>query len=389
MGKKIGIIFSYNENWIGGTYYILNLINALKSLPLEEQPPLLLIYRDEKDKEQIEKLAYPKIDYYCWELHYTNNQMRINNLFQKVLGFKPFVKELRDEEIAHLFPLNFQNHHIHAFSRLSKRKFIYWVPDLQEKFLPQFFNEKELASRDAGMKEIQQMTESGLVFSSQSAQKDYDTFYPNHISKKKVLNFAVTNQFEYQLDQANAILLKYGLERGTFFLSPNQFWIHKNHQVLLEAVRQLNEQGKVVTVVFTGKEHDPRAPHYAQELKDFANKHGLKQVKFLGFINRLDMLYLMQDAKAVIQPSLFEGWSTVIEDAKSLGKKVIASSLDVHKEQLGDTAVYFDPYQPTDLAHILEEFESRQTEQINYHYAENIKSFAQSFCNIALDNLSL
>jgi hypothetical protein len=35
----------------------------------------------------------------------------------------------------------------------------------------------------------------------------------------------------------------------------------------------------------------------------------------------------MKNATAIMQPSLFEGWSTVIEDAKSLQVPVIASDL--------------------------------------------------------------
>ena len=49
----------------------------------------------------------------------------------------------------------------------------------------------------------------------------------------------------------------------------------------------------------------------------------------------------MKNAKAIIQPSLFEGWSTVIEDARSLQVPVIATDLTVNIEQLGDKGKYF------------------------------------------------
>ena len=38
----------------------------------------------------------------------------------------------------------------------------------------------------------------------------------------------------------------------------------------------------------------------------------------------MDQLRLMKESLGVIQPSLFEGWSTVIEDAKALNKKSIS-----------------------------------------------------------------
>ncbi len=43
---------------------------------------------------------------------------------------------------------------------------------------------------------------------------------------------------------------------------------------------------------------------------------------------------LLRGAAAVLQPSRFEGWSTIIEDAKSLGKPIVASDIAVHREQL-------------------------------------------------------
>jgi glycosyltransferase involved in cell wall biosynthesis len=46
----------------------------------------------------------------------------------------------------------------------------------------------------------------------------------------------------------------------------------------------------------------------------------------------------------VIQPSLFEGWSTVVEDAKAIGRPLIVSDLPVHKEQTENLAnVWFFP----------------------------------------------
>ena len=49
---------------------------------------------------------------------------------------------------------------------------------------------------------------------------------------------------------------------------------------------------------------------------------------------------------AVAQPSLFEGWSTIVEDAKTLGKPIFVSDLPVHREQLGDAQAYLDTGTP-------------------------------------------
>lgn len=57
---------------------------------------------------------------------------------------------------------------------------------------------------------------------------------------------------------------------------------------------------------------------------------------------------------AVINPSLFEGWSTTVEEAKSLGVPLILSDLSIHREQTGGAASFFNPEDPTDIARVLE-----------------------------------
>ena len=58
----------------------------------------------------------------------------------------------------------------------------------------------------------------------------------------------------------------------------------------------------------------------------------------------------MRRSLAVIQPSLFEGWSSVVEESRMLGKTIILSDLAVHYEQAPDFAVYFDRNNAKDLA---------------------------------------
>jgi hypothetical protein len=58
----------------------------------------------------------------------------------------------------------------------------------------------------------------------------------------------------------------------------------------------------------------------------------------------------------VIQPSLFEGWSTVVEDARCLGKKLILSDFPVHLEQDPPGSVFFDRNSPEQLADLIGEW---------------------------------
>lgn len=108
-----------------------------------------------------------------------------------------------------------------------------------------------------------------------------------------------------------------------------------------------------------------------------------KNISILGFIPRDDQLQLMRYSQAVIQPSLFEGWSTVIEDSRSLQVPVIASNLKVNKEQLKKTGIYFDPSDPDELASILTKYPERKlNEKIYEDYELRVKKAATKLIEI-------
>ena len=158
----------------------------------------------------------------------------------------------------------------------------------------------------------------------------------------KVVNFAVTHPVYDHLN-IDELKLKFEINKE-YFISPNQFWQHKNHMTILKAIKLLKERQKEVLVVFTGKEYDYRNPDYTGDLKRFVLENDLtSNILFLGFIDRAEQLQLMKHAKAIIQPSLFEGWSTVVEDAKAMDQFVIASDIPVHKDQLKKNALFFSP----------------------------------------------
>jgi glycosyltransferase involved in cell wall biosynthesis len=86
--------------------------------------------------------------------------------------------------------------------------------------------------------------------------------------------------------------------------------------------------------VFTGHPVDLRNPSHLDTLLSHLHLLGLRSATaLLGLIPRDDQLQLIRRAVAVVQPSLFEGWSTVVEDARALGKPIVLSDIPVHLEQ--------------------------------------------------------
>ncbi len=153
---------------------------------------------------------------------------------------------------------------------------------------------------------------------------------------------------------AEDVRARYALPERFFYL-PNQFWKHKNHAMVIRAVALLRDRGIGVVVAASGTQADPRHPHLTDELRALVATLGLQeQFRFLGMVPRPDVYALMRAALAVLNPSAFEGWSTTVEEAKALGVSLMLSAIPVHREQVGEAAVYFDPQSADSLAQVLE-----------------------------------
>jgi glycosyltransferase involved in cell wall biosynthesis len=214
------------------------------------------------------------------------------------------------------------------------------------------------------------------------AQNDFNHIYHNNELKQYVLQFAVNSKpFP---EQVAACLSRYDIEQP-YFICSNQFWKHKNHLTVLRALAKLRVTHPEVLVVFTGKEYDYRNPTYFEEFSALRQELELhEQTKNLGFISREDQLTLMQAAVAVVQPSLFEGWSTVVEDAKSMSVPLVASSISVHQEQLADygAKLFFAPEDAAELKRCMVQVLDGNLAAKPYAYKQNLLSFAQNFMNI-------
>jgi glycosyltransferase involved in cell wall biosynthesis len=345
------------------------LIRSLNYLPKTEQIQLHILASDKQVFEELKKVTrYPKMKFVSHAIHYNKMETFINRVSFRIMKKKLISKKI---ELEWLFPLFDVPNHLKHINDL-----VFWIPDLQEKFLPNFFSKEDVKMRHERYLNMIQLNHK-IVFSSQSALNDFDTFYPDSKNEKKVLQFAVVHPDLMKAD-IKVVKEKYRIT-GDYFFSPNQFWQHKNHISIIEAVKILKDKGVVVKVIFTGKEYDYRNPDYTTNLKQKVIDYKLEnEILFLGFIDRIDQLVLMKNAQAVIQPSLFEGWSTVVEDAKALNQTLIVSNIAVHQEQLEDKGYFFSPNNYNELVQKMVEVINNPICKLKYDlaYIENIKQFA-------------
>ena len=108
-----------------------------------------------------------------------------------------------------------------------------------------------------------------------------------------------------------------------------------------------------------------------------------------------EQMALMAGSLAVINPSLFEGWSTTVEEAKSMGKVVLLSDIPVHREQAPLRGRYFQPDRAEDLAILMAEALAgydQVVDQENMLAAQEavparLERFAQEYEEIVLEQI--
>jgi glycosyltransferase involved in cell wall biosynthesis len=221
-------------------------------------------------------------------------------------------------------------------------KAIGWVPDLQHANLPNLFSDQERVRRNASILRLASRA-SLIMVSSESSAADFVRLFPTAKQKLRVVRFPSLLAF-LPLDQpSNAVPTSLNLPEK-FALIANQFWAHKNHQLVIEALGKLKRRGLSIPVVMTGMPTDYRDPSgktLSNLLQAIAANDLSSEVIILGMVPYQHLIELMRSAALIIQPSRSEGWSTVVEDAKCIGRPVLCSDLAVHKEQVPDALGFF------------------------------------------------
>ena len=251
---------------------------------------------------------------------------------------------------------------------------------------------EELAARDKQFRDLCQYCTT-IIVSSFDAQADLRRFDPSCAAKSEVLQFVVSpTKAEIILPNREVLETRYKFT-GNYFLLPNQFWKHKNHRVVIEALGLLAREGKRVLVLATGSTEDYRHPEYFKTMMERAKELDvLNSFRHLGLVPSSDLTDLMRDALAIINPSFFEGWSTSVEEAKSLGKRVLLSDIPVHREQNPPRAYYFPPNDANALATILwEVWNEQDSNELNFTESarrttdERRLEFARQYQKIVLE----
>lgn len=331
---RVGFVMpGTSDGWLGGVSYYRNLLGGINEAQQGIEPVILTsasgVDRLRSEFRDVEVVATSLVDS-------PTTIRRARRALQSLLDRELFMESLLRRERIDLLS------HSGYLGRRSRVPSMAWIPDFQERAFPSFFSAAELAGRARNVRNACRHATT-VILSSHAAKQDLEAIAPDDEALHEVLPFVANVPSQDTLPQRAELKERYALPDRYFHL-PNQFWVHKNHRIVLQALALLKREGLPLTVLATGNASDHRQPGHFEALMEEAKELDVFDLfRPLGMVPFGDLMSLMRYAVAVINPSKFEGWSTTVEEAKSMGKAVVLSDILVHREQAPERGVYFPP----------------------------------------------
>jgi glycosyltransferase involved in cell wall biosynthesis len=120
---------------------------------------------------------------------------------------------------------------------------------------------------------------------------------------------------------------------------------HKNLTTLIVAFDQLHKTYPELHLALAGKKDV-----FYETLQQTIKQEKIPNVHILGFVPDEQLVWLYQNAKAYVFPSLSEGFGLPALEAMQYGCPVVSSNATCLPEIYGDAALYFDPNDTSDIA---------------------------------------
>ncbi len=229
------------------------------------------------------------------------------------------------------------------YPRPLSRPTVMTLVDIQEVYYPEFFTPEDLYNRQLHYPVSTRMADRVITISEFSKQA---LVRHHRLPPDKVIVAHLSADERYYRSDQVARPPAQTLPQD-FILYPANFWKHKNHDRLLQALCMLREERRLaVNAIFTGFD-EPNG----YLLRDKIKEYGLdSQTCILGYVSVEEMAYLYRQARMLVFPSLFEGFGIPLVEAMAVGCPIVAADATSLPEIAADASELFDPTSPRAMA---------------------------------------
>lgn len=356
----------------GAKLMVLSLLEQLPSLLAHTEITLLtakynhdeLAYLDSANLHRICVLPRVEQSPMSNSLHKISLKTRVNQALSGVLS--PNIVRKLKYDLRRPPPKIKQSHFDLYFSPFTGPHFylpgiplVSIIYDLQFLRYPEFFSRMEIFYRRQQFEDTWNLS-THIITISEFVRR---TVLKNALIKPEKVSaipIGLLQKFpSINMDAKKKLLHRLKLKPGKFLLYPANFWLHKNHDGLIDAFDLYLQRNPAseLALVLPGDLDVGR--HRVQ-----AHVESIKRtdrIFFPGYLTRTELGVLYSLAKALIFPSLYEGFGMPLLEAMDANLPILCSKSTALPEVAGDAALFFDPRQPLSIVEAIEFLENNPT----------------------------
>jgi glycosyltransferase involved in cell wall biosynthesis len=363
MTKKLRIGVYIDDEYqpqIGGiSAYHTRLIDRINSFKFDDKIEVFFLSKTALNenvfKKPVLQIPYPEIEANSWTkklkiiykifsfsiLNYFNIKQRIKVKIEKNIDIN-VTKFLSQKEVDLIYytttnvnPLNYPFIATH------------WDIGHKNMFFVDFFSKEKVEKREGKLKIVLQTAFAVFVESEQS-KKELIRFENLYEDKIFIVPLFAGKVVELNVDKNTQqnILVKWKLEKDSFYFYPAQFWGHKNHYGLIMAFKLVLNKYPQFKLVLSGT--DKGNLDYIKGVVKSAQLEN--KVVFAGFVSNEEVYSFYKNTIALVMPTLLGPTNMPLLEAYNLGCRVICSNLEGHKHQMKNRAIYFETFNHVEIA---------------------------------------
>lgn len=327
---KVCVLFE-GDSQSGGAYY--QQLSTIDELIKQNNCEIVITVLDKNAEhffsDKAVKVYYLKLNYYDKILRLFNRSE-----FFRSLNFKsPFENKLKKQKFDLIYFLSPSE----LALSLTKLNFIFTLWDIchleyqefTEVYENRIFEKREILYKAALRKAIAVITESEI------GKKNISKYYL--VDKKKIYVNHFLSPIKEKFKSNNIF------QEGNYIFYPAQFWSHKNHKVIVDAIKILREENIILNAVFVGSDKGNLG-----FLKNYSESLNLESlIHFLGFVNDDELYSLYKNSLALVMPSYFGPTNIPPIEAFDIGTPVLYSRHLKYKTV--SSAFFFDNQNPNSL----------------------------------------
>lgn len=339
---KLALIFEGDLEDGGGYQTQITTIGSIINI---KKVDVVIIVFSQKNYQIFESLGYNV--YYIENsvldkvIEKLNNNPIFNYLKNKIKLNSTFESELLKNNIDLVYFLSPSN----KAKLLQNINFVFTVWDLCHREMLEFpevsFN-GEFVNRE-GLYQTILKKSVAIITDSNHGKRNIIKYY--NIDNNRIYPVSFKPSNSVMLENLVDIKNKYHID-CPYIYYPAQFWAHKNHIYIIDALRELKNDGIIVKAIFSGSDKGN-----LKMVLDYAHKKGVGHlIQYIGFVPNEDVYSLYKNAVALVMPSYFGPTNIPPLEAFFVGIPVIYSDFDFFREQTKDAVLYCDLNQPKILA---------------------------------------